>query len=161
VVQLREGTPLTPAQLSGRVEPLVSSRSALFASLTNSVAFMAQVLYQPRTGTHGNGVVDQRANVWPRVATRASPPSAVVYQRRAAGTVNRRLGYCQVLYIIVVRTEAEDLQWSVVAPPVVPVRGLDARLHLPYGLPFTNVTDTTVHGVLRHNWGVPLCAPAH
>jgi hypothetical protein len=75
--------------------------------------------------------------------------------------MNRRLGYCQVLYIIVVRTEAEDLQWSVVAPPVVPVRGLDARLQLPYELPFTNVTDTTVHGVLRHNWGVPLCAPAH
>jgi hypothetical protein len=36
------------------------------------------------------------------------------------------------------------LVWSVVASPVVPVRGSDARLHLAYELLFTNVTDTTV-----------------
>jgi hypothetical protein len=34
--------------------------------------------------------------------------------------------------------------WSVVAPPVIPVRGSDARLHLAYELLFTNVTDTSV-----------------
>jgi hypothetical protein len=36
------------------------------------------------------------------------------------------------------------LVWSVVAPPIVPVQGSDARRHLAYELLFTNVTDTTV-----------------
>ena len=44
VVQLREGTALTPEALHGRVEHIVSGRAALFTSLEELRAFMAQVL---------------------------------------------------------------------------------------------------------------------
>jgi hypothetical protein len=44
VVQLREGTPLAPAQLSGRVEHLVSGQATPFASLAELLAFMVQIL---------------------------------------------------------------------------------------------------------------------
>ena len=44
VVQLREGTALTPEALHGRVEPIVSGQAALFTSLEGLRAFMAQVL---------------------------------------------------------------------------------------------------------------------
>jgi hypothetical protein len=44
VVQLREGTALTPEALCGRVEHIVSGQAALFTSLEALRAFMAQVL---------------------------------------------------------------------------------------------------------------------
>jgi hypothetical protein len=44
VVQLREGTTLTPEVLHGRVEHIVSGQAALFTSLEGLRAFMAQVL---------------------------------------------------------------------------------------------------------------------
>src|SRR6266545_4316012 len=44
VVQLREGTALTPAQISGRVEHLISGQAGLFASLDELIVFMVQVL---------------------------------------------------------------------------------------------------------------------
>jgi hypothetical protein len=44
VVQLREGTPLTPEQLTGRAEHLVSGQAALFVSLAELAAFMAHAL---------------------------------------------------------------------------------------------------------------------
>ena len=44
VVQLREGTALTPEGLHGRVEHIVSGQAALFTSLEELGAFMAQVL---------------------------------------------------------------------------------------------------------------------
>lgn len=53
VVQLREGTALTPAALHGRVEHIVSGEAALFTSLTELVAFMAQVLHQQQPSSRG------------------------------------------------------------------------------------------------------------
>ena len=53
VVQLREGTSLSPAQLSGRVEHITSGQAALFASLAELGAFMAQVLPQQRPPRSG------------------------------------------------------------------------------------------------------------
>ena len=47
VVQLREGTALTPEALHGRVEHIVSGQAALFASLEALLAFMVQVLAAP------------------------------------------------------------------------------------------------------------------
>jgi hypothetical protein len=47
VVQLREGTALTPEGLHGRVEYIVSGQVALFISLEALGAFMAQVLAAP------------------------------------------------------------------------------------------------------------------
>jgi hypothetical protein len=44
VGQLREGTALTPAQISGRVDHLISGQGALFASLDELIVFMVQVL---------------------------------------------------------------------------------------------------------------------
>ena len=44
VVQLREGTALTPEGLHGRVEHIVSGQAALFTSLEELGAFMAQAL---------------------------------------------------------------------------------------------------------------------
>ena len=44
VVQVREGTALTPEGLHGRVEHIVSGQAALFTSLAELWAFMAQVL---------------------------------------------------------------------------------------------------------------------
>jgi hypothetical protein len=44
VVQLREGTALTPAQITGRVEHLISGQAALFAALDELIVFMVQVL---------------------------------------------------------------------------------------------------------------------
>ena len=44
VVQLREGTALTPEGLHGRVEHIVSGQAALFASLEELGAFMARAL---------------------------------------------------------------------------------------------------------------------
>ena len=46
VVQLREGTALTPDALHGRVEHIVSGQATLFTSLEGLRAFMAQVLTQ-------------------------------------------------------------------------------------------------------------------
>jgi hypothetical protein len=50
VVQLREGTALTPDALHGRVEHIVSGQATLFTSLEGLRAFMAQVL--TRHGGH-------------------------------------------------------------------------------------------------------------
>jgi hypothetical protein len=47
VVQLREGTALTPERLHGRIEHIVSGQVALFTSLAALGAFMAQVLAAP------------------------------------------------------------------------------------------------------------------
>ena len=47
VVQLREGTALTPKGLHGRVEHIVSGQAARFTSLEELRAFMAQVLAAP------------------------------------------------------------------------------------------------------------------
>jgi hypothetical protein len=44
VVQLREGTALTPEALHGRIEHIVSGQATLFTSLEALRAFMAQVL---------------------------------------------------------------------------------------------------------------------
>jgi hypothetical protein len=44
VVQLHEGTPLTPQDIQGRVEHITSGQAAHFASLAALLAFMAQVL---------------------------------------------------------------------------------------------------------------------
>ena len=53
VVQLREGTALTPDALHGRVEHIVSGQATLFTSLEGLRAFMAQVL--TRHGGHPPG----------------------------------------------------------------------------------------------------------
>jgi hypothetical protein len=44
VVQLREGTALTPEGLHGRVEHIVSGQAVLFTSLEELGAFMARAL---------------------------------------------------------------------------------------------------------------------
>ena len=44
VVQLREGTALTPGSIQGRVEHIVSGQAILFTSLGEVRAFMARVL---------------------------------------------------------------------------------------------------------------------
>ena len=44
VVQLRQGTVLTPEALHGRVEHIVSGQASLFTSLEELRAFMARVL---------------------------------------------------------------------------------------------------------------------
>jgi hypothetical protein len=46
VVQLRQGTPLTPEALTGRVEHIVTGQATLFASLDDLLSFMQQVLSQ-------------------------------------------------------------------------------------------------------------------
>jgi hypothetical protein len=46
VVQLREGTTLTPDALHGRVEHIATGRATTFTSLTEVVAFMARILTQ-------------------------------------------------------------------------------------------------------------------
>ena len=46
VVQLRQGTPLTPDGLQGRIEHLVSGQATTFASLDELRAFMERVLGQ-------------------------------------------------------------------------------------------------------------------
>jgi hypothetical protein len=47
VVQLREGTPLTPQGIQGRVEHITSGRATDFSSLAALLAFMAAVLPMP------------------------------------------------------------------------------------------------------------------
>jgi hypothetical protein len=47
VVQLREGTALTPNALHGRVEHIASGQATLFTSLEGLRAFMAQVVTSP------------------------------------------------------------------------------------------------------------------
>ena len=44
VVQLRQGTALTPEALHGRVEHIVSGQATWITCLTELLAFMAQVL---------------------------------------------------------------------------------------------------------------------
>lgn len=46
VVQLREGTTLTPETVYGRVEHVVTGQATLFTSLEEVRAFMEQVLTQ-------------------------------------------------------------------------------------------------------------------
>jgi hypothetical protein len=46
VVQLREGTALTPEALHGRVEHIVSGQATHFSSLEDLLAFMVRVLRQ-------------------------------------------------------------------------------------------------------------------
>jgi hypothetical protein len=48
VVQLREGTPLSPEGMRGRVEHIVSGQATLFTSLEEIRAFMARVLAAQR-----------------------------------------------------------------------------------------------------------------
>jgi hypothetical protein len=47
VVQLRQGTALTPDALHGRVEHIVSGQATLFTSLEGLRAFLVQVLTSP------------------------------------------------------------------------------------------------------------------
>jgi hypothetical protein len=47
VVQLREGTPLTPEDLQGRVEHITSGQATDFGSLAEVLAFMEAVLPPP------------------------------------------------------------------------------------------------------------------
>jgi hypothetical protein len=47
LVQLREGTALTPDALHGRVEHIVSGQATLFTSLEELRAFLVQVLTSP------------------------------------------------------------------------------------------------------------------
>ena len=47
VVQLREGTALTPQGLQGRVEHILTGQATEFGSLGALLAFMAQVLTPP------------------------------------------------------------------------------------------------------------------
>lgn len=44
VVQLREGTMLTPTAVYGRVEHIATGQAALFTSLEEARAFMARIL---------------------------------------------------------------------------------------------------------------------
>jgi len=53
VVQLREGTVLTPDALHGRVEHIASGQATLFTSLEGLRAFMAQVLTSPARAPGG------------------------------------------------------------------------------------------------------------
>jgi hypothetical protein len=46
VVQLREGTALTPEALHGRVEHIVSGQATHFSSVEDLLAFMVRVLRQ-------------------------------------------------------------------------------------------------------------------
>jgi hypothetical protein len=48
VVQLREGTALTPEALHGRVEHIVSGQATHFSSLEDLLVFMVRVLRQRR-----------------------------------------------------------------------------------------------------------------
>jgi hypothetical protein len=48
VVQLREGTTLTPEALHGRVEHIVSGQATHFSSVEDLLAFMACVLHPRR-----------------------------------------------------------------------------------------------------------------
>jgi hypothetical protein len=48
VVQLRQGTALTPEGLHGRVEHIVSGQVSQFHSLEDMLAFMARVLREQR-----------------------------------------------------------------------------------------------------------------
>jgi len=61
VVQLREGTALTPEGLHGRLEHVVSGRATLFTGLEELRAFMAEVLAQgapPHTLMQGTDSCD-------------------------------------------------------------------------------------------------------
>lgn len=51
VVQLREGTALTPMGMQGRVEHIVSGQATLFTSLEEMRTFMEQVLAAPSRKT--------------------------------------------------------------------------------------------------------------
>jgi hypothetical protein len=51
VVQLREGTALTPGGMRGRVEHIVSGQATLFTSLGEMRAFMERVLAEQRRET--------------------------------------------------------------------------------------------------------------
>jgi hypothetical protein len=60
VVQLREGTALTPEALHGRVEHIMSGQATTFVSLAALGAFMAYVLTAPgdrpeTPGVQGSG----------------------------------------------------------------------------------------------------------
>ena len=48
VVQLREGTALTPEALHGRVEHIESGQATPFSSVEDLLAFMARVLHPRR-----------------------------------------------------------------------------------------------------------------
>ena len=58
VVQVREGSAMTPEALRGRVEHIVSGQAALFTSLEELRAFMEHVLSQ---GKHTNGTEGHHA----------------------------------------------------------------------------------------------------
>jgi hypothetical protein len=78
VVQLREGTPLTPTQLTGRVEHVISGQATLFASLAELMAFMAQVL-TPR------GKASTARSSSPTALTSAPAPAFRPRQSRKGG----------------------------------------------------------------------------
>jgi hypothetical protein len=80
VVQLREGTALTPAQLSGRVEHLISGQAALFASLDELIVFMVQVLTPRRRPSQAQSSSPTAAAPAP-----ASPPTSGRAQRPTTG----------------------------------------------------------------------------
>jgi hypothetical protein len=84
VVQLREGTPLTPAHLTGRVEHLVSGQATPFASLAELLAFMAHVLNTLRP--------EPPATAPPPTAAASSPesPSAPRSPRRPSARGAKR-----------------------------------------------------------------------
>lgn len=55
VVQLREGSALTPDALHGRIEHIVSGQATLFTSLEELRAFMEHVLGQVEQSPKGEG----------------------------------------------------------------------------------------------------------
>jgi hypothetical protein len=79
VVQLREGTALTPEALHGRVEHIVSGQATLFTSLEALRAFMAQVLSPrgtPPPATSSSTPDPESSPAPPPAPRRPRPPSA-------------------------------------------------------------------------------------
>jgi hypothetical protein len=60
VVQLREGTALTPEALRGRVEHIVSGKATLFVSVGELLAFIANTLGSESESSPTRGRVDRR-----------------------------------------------------------------------------------------------------
>jgi hypothetical protein len=60
VVQLREGTALTPDALRGRVEHIVSGKATLFVSVGELLVFIANTLGSEPESPPTRGRVDRR-----------------------------------------------------------------------------------------------------
>jgi len=71
VVQLREGTALTPEGLHGRLEHVVSGRATFFTGLEELLAFMAEVLAQ---GTPPHTLMQSTDNCDPNHVSKGDAP---------------------------------------------------------------------------------------